>query len=96
MTVATFVLAEIAIHHGFGNHLPVVEESGQLQKCLLFTWLTIFVFNIALPIGKIAVSSFLLEIVGFTSEYQNCSECVQHLLLFHWISCSVASFSHSL
>lgn len=52
----------ISVLHGLGNHIAIVEETGQIGNYLLFTWITVFFFNMAIPIGKVAVAAFLIEI----------------------------------
>ncbi|KAJ6036525.1 hypothetical protein N7540_000804 [Penicillium herquei] len=60
-TVITQTFGVISILHGLGNHITVVEDTDQLGNYLLFTWITVFFFNMAIPIGKVAVAAFLIE-----------------------------------
>ena len=53
-----------AVLHGLRNHINVVEGAGQLGTMVKFTWLSFFFFDVSLPLGKIAVSSFLLSVFG--------------------------------
>ncbi|KAJ6108446.1 hypothetical protein N7523_009769 [Penicillium sp. IBT 18751x] len=62
LTVITQCFGVISILHGLGNRIAVVEETNQLGNYLLFTWITVFFFNMAIPIGKVAVAAFLIEI----------------------------------
>lgn len=41
---------------------------GNLHTYLLFTWITVFFFNLAIPAGKVAVSAYLIEMNGQGSE----------------------------
>lgn len=41
---------------------------GELHNFLLFTWITVFFFNLAIPTGKVAVAAFLIEMNGQSSE----------------------------
>lgn len=43
-------------------------ELGELHNFLLFTWITVFFFNLAIPAGKVAVAAFLIEMNGQSSE----------------------------
>ncbi|KAJ5654400.1 hypothetical protein N7490_001403 [Penicillium lividum] len=61
ITAITQTFGVISILHGLGNKIEVVEETGQLGNYLLFTWITVFFFNMAIPIGKVAVCAFLIE-----------------------------------
>lgn len=54
--------------HGLGNHITVIIEVGELHKFLLFTWITVFFFNLAIPTGKVAVAAFLIEMNGQGSK----------------------------
>ncbi|RJE26965.1 hypothetical protein PHISCL_00666 [Aspergillus sclerotialis] len=67
-TVITQVLGILAILHGLGNHMTVIAETGQLHHFLLFTWTTVFFFNLAIPVGKVAVAAFLIEMNAQSSE----------------------------
>ncbi|KAJ5894609.1 hypothetical protein N7495_006300 [Penicillium taxi] len=57
-------VATVAILHGLGNHIEIVEEHDNLRQYLLLTWITVFMFSIAIPLGKCAVCSFLIEMNG--------------------------------
>ncbi|EPS25418.1 hypothetical protein PDE_00351 [Penicillium oxalicum 114-2] len=61
LTAITQTFSVIAILHGLGNHLELIVEAGELNNYLLFTWITIFFFNMAIPTGKVAVAAFLME-----------------------------------
>jgi hypothetical protein len=61
LTATTQTFGVISILHGLGNHLEAVVEAGELRNYLLFTWITVFFFNLAIPTGKIAVAAFLIE-----------------------------------
>ena len=43
-------------------------EVGDLRTYLLYTWVTVFFFNLAIPAGKVAVSAYLIEMNGQGSE----------------------------
>lgn len=62
-------MAVVAVLHGLGNHLDIIKEAGTsvVSKFLFFTWLTVFFFNIAIPLGKVAAASFLIELNARTS-----------------------------
>ncbi|CAG8937896.1 unnamed protein product [Penicillium salamii] len=60
-TTLTQIFGIISVLHGLGNHITVVEEVGELHNFLLFTWITVFFFNLAIPTGKVAVAAFLIE-----------------------------------
>ncbi|KAJ5384074.1 hypothetical protein N7517_001985 [Penicillium concentricum] len=62
LTTVTQIFAVISIFHGLGNHISIVQEVGDLQSYLLFTWITVFFFNLAIPVGKVAVAAFLIEL----------------------------------
>lgn len=51
----------VSVLHGLGNRIAVLEETNQLGNYLLFTWITVFFFNMAIPVGKVAVAAFLIE-----------------------------------
>ncbi|OQE29709.1 hypothetical protein PENSTE_c002G03056 [Penicillium steckii] len=61
LTTVTQSLAVVSILHGLGNRIVAVEAAGQLHHYLLFTWTTVFFFNLAIPTGKVAVAAFLIE-----------------------------------
>ncbi|KAJ5166956.1 uncharacterized protein N7482_005737 [Penicillium canariense] len=61
LTTITQSFAVISILHGLGNKIAIVEEVGALRNYLLFTWITVFFFNLAIPTGKVAVAAFLIE-----------------------------------
>lgn len=67
-TVITQIFGVLSALHGLGNHMTVLIEVGELHNFLLFTWITVFFFNIAIPIGKVAVAAFLIEMNGQSSE----------------------------
>lgn len=48
--------------------MTVIAETGQLHRFLLFTWTTVFFFNLAIPVGKVAVAAFLIEMNAQSSE----------------------------
>ncbi|KAJ5513692.1 hypothetical protein N7463_003244 [Penicillium fimorum] len=62
LTTITQIFAVISILHGLGNHISIVQKVGDLQDYLLFTWITVFFFNMAIPVGKVAVAVFLIEL----------------------------------
>lgn len=64
----------MAILHGLGNHMDVIVHTGELHKFLLFTWITVFFFNLAIPLGKVAVAAFLIEMnaQGSASTHYPC------------------------
>lgn len=64
----TQVCGIIAALNGLGNHMTVIMEVGDLQTYLLYTWITVFFFNLAIPAGKVAVSAYLIEMNGQGSE----------------------------
>ncbi|KAJ5908723.1 hypothetical protein N7495_001405 [Penicillium taxi] len=61
VTIVTQTMSIIAILHGLGNHIGDLVKTNELGNYLLFTWITVFFFNMAIPIGKVAVCSFLIE-----------------------------------
>ncbi|KAJ5720715.1 uncharacterized protein N7483_008649 [Penicillium malachiteum] len=63
-TAITQVFGILSVLHGLGNHITIIEEVGQLHNFLLFTWITVFFFNLAIPTGKVAVAAFLIEMNG--------------------------------
>ncbi|KAJ5988078.1 hypothetical protein N7481_003288 [Penicillium waksmanii] len=63
-TAITQVFGILSVLHGLGNHITVIAEVGQLHNFLLFTWVTVFFFNLAIPTGKVAVAAFLIEVNG--------------------------------
>lgn len=67
MTTIDMVLASMAALYGVGNHLEIVAETGSLPNFLKFLWLTVFFFNLAIPLGKVAAAVFLMEINGQAS-----------------------------
>lgn len=64
----TQVIGILSILHGLGNHMSVIVKTGQLHHFLLFTWTTVFFFNLAIPVGKVAVAAFLIEMNAQSSE----------------------------
>ncbi|OQD82894.1 hypothetical protein PENANT_c019G07242 [Penicillium antarcticum] len=60
-TTLTQIFGIISVLHGLGNHITIVQEAGELHHFLLFTWITVFFFNLAIPTGKVAVAAFLIE-----------------------------------
>ncbi|KAJ5637733.1 hypothetical protein N7490_007612 [Penicillium lividum] len=63
-TTLTQIFGIISVLHGLGNHITTIAEVGETHNFLLFTWITVFFFNLAIPTGKVAVSAFLLEMNG--------------------------------
>lgn len=61
LTTITQCFGVISILHGLGNRIAIVIEVGELHNYLLFTWITVFFFNMAIPTGKVAVAAFLIE-----------------------------------
>ena len=68
-TTLTQIFGILSVLHGLGNHITVITEVGELHNFLLFTWITVFFFNLAIPTGKVAVSAFLIEMNGPSSKY---------------------------
>ncbi|KAL2782683.1 hypothetical protein BJX66DRAFT_345611 [Aspergillus keveii] len=62
ITVTAQVFGILATFHGAGNDISIVEATHGLHGFLLYSWLTVFFFSLALPLGKVAVAAFLLEI----------------------------------
>ncbi|OQE46922.1 hypothetical protein PENCOP_c001G05384 [Penicillium coprophilum] len=62
LTTVTQIFAIISILHGLGNHISIVQKMGELHNYLLYTWITVFFFNMAIPVGKVAVAAFLIEL----------------------------------
>ena len=60
-TALTQIFGILSVLHGLGNHITTVGEVGELHNFLLFTWITVFFFNLAIPTGKVAVAAFLIE-----------------------------------
>lgn len=63
-TVLTQIFGIISVLHGLGNHITIIQEKGELHNFLLFTWITVFFFNLAIPVGKVAAAAFLIEMNG--------------------------------
>lgn len=63
-TTLTQIFGIISVLHGLGNHITTIIEVGELSNFLLFTWITVFFFNLAIPTGKVAVAAFLIEMNG--------------------------------
>ncbi|KAJ5669969.1 uncharacterized protein N7477_005332 [Penicillium maclennaniae] len=63
-TMLTQVFGLLSVLHGLGNHMALIMKVGQLHNFLLFTWITVFFFNLAIPTGKVAVAAFLIEMNG--------------------------------
>lgn len=57
----TQIFGILSILHGLGNHIEILMKTGELHNFLLFTWITVFFFNLAIPVGKVAVAAFLIE-----------------------------------
>ena len=68
-TAITQVFGILSVLHGLGNHITVITEVGELHNFLLFTWVTVFFFNLAIPTGKVAVAAFLIEMNGPSSTH---------------------------
>lgn len=66
--VVSMSVATVAVHYGLGNHIGMIEQAGEetARRFLLFTWLAITMFYVSIPLLKIAVSSFLVEVLGTT------------------------------
>ena len=60
--MVTEALCTATVYHGLGNHLTVIEEAGQTNRFLLLIWVTIGLFDVAIPAGKVAAASFLLAL----------------------------------
>lgn len=67
MTAIDCVFAVLATLYGCGNHIEIVAATGSLRPFLKYTWITVFFFNLAIPLGKVAAAAFLLEINGQSS-----------------------------
>jgi hypothetical protein len=76
-TVITQVFGIISILHGLGNHVEVLMETGELHNFLLFTWITVFWFNMAIPLGKVAVAAFLIEMNAQSSMPSPIASCLK-------------------
>jgi hypothetical protein len=68
-TTITQIFGILSILHGLGNHITIVIEVGELRNFLLYTWITVFFFNLAIPTGKVAVAAFLVEMNSQSSMY---------------------------
>jgi len=66
----------VSILHGLGNRIVEVEAAGQLHNYLLFTWTTVFFFNLAIPTGKVAVAAFLIEMNSQGSMFKSPINCM--------------------
>lgn len=64
----TQVFGLLSVLHGLGNHITLIMKVGELHNFLLFTWITVFFFNLAIPTGKVAVAAFLIEMNGQGSK----------------------------
>lgn len=49
--------------------MSVLVKTGEVHNFLVFTWITVFFFNLAIPIGKVAVAAFLIEMNAQGSTY---------------------------
>lgn len=67
--VAAHIFGTVAVYYGLGNDIFVSLEAGTDRRFLLFTWLSIWTFQLAIPLGKVAVSSFLLSLHPITRTY---------------------------
>ena len=47
--------------------MKIIEETKDVHSYLLYTWVTVFFFNMAIPTGKVAVSAYLMEMSGPSS-----------------------------
>lgn len=74
-TAITQVCGIISVLHGLGNHMSTIIQVGELHNFLLFTWITVFFFNLAIPTGKVAVAAFLIEMNGQGSTFN--TDCGQ-------------------
>lgn len=72
LTVITQVFGLLSILHGLGNHITVIMQYGELHKFLIYTWVTVFFFSLAIPTGKVAVAAFLIEMNGQGSMSARC------------------------
>ncbi|KAJ5662797.1 hypothetical protein N7462_011723 [Penicillium macrosclerotiorum] len=63
-TTITQIFGILSVLHGLGNHITLIIKVGELHNFLLFTWVTVFFFNLAIPTGKVAVAAFLIEMNG--------------------------------
>ncbi|GLI80374.1 hypothetical protein PoHVEF18_008728 [Penicillium ochrochloron] len=64
LTAITQIFGILSVLHGLGNHITLIIKVGELHNFLLFTWVTVFFFNLAIPTGKVAVAAFLIEMNG--------------------------------
>ncbi|KAJ5234167.1 uncharacterized protein N7469_003335 [Penicillium citrinum] len=63
-TAITQIFGILSVLHGLGNHITIITKVGELHHFLLYTWVTVFFFNLAIPTGKVAVAAFLIEMNG--------------------------------
>jgi hypothetical protein len=75
----TQIFGFLSVLHGLGNHITVIIEVGELHNFLLFTWITVFFFNLAIPTGKVAVAAFLIEMNGQGSKRRLEGDCFQRI-----------------
>jgi hypothetical protein len=68
-TIITQIFGILSVFHGLGNHMSIIAQTGELRNFLLFTWITVFFFNLAIPTGKVAVAAFLIEMNGQGSMF---------------------------
>jgi hypothetical protein len=68
LTAITQIFGILSVLHGLGNHITLIIKVGELHNFLLFTWVTVFFFNLAIPTGKVAVAAFLIEMNGQSSQ----------------------------
>ena len=47
--------------------MKVIVETDTTHYYLLYTWVTVFFFNMAIPTGKVAVAAYLMEMSGPSS-----------------------------
>lgn len=52
-------------------------ETGELHNFLVFTWITVFWFNMAIPLGKVAVAAFLIEMNAQSSMSIPITSCLK-------------------
>ncbi|KAI9720481.1 MAG: hypothetical protein M1828_005652 [Chrysothrix sp. TS-e1954] len=95
-TFVGVIFATFAVKYGLGKHLDDVEAEGNTSKFLLWSWLLMFIFNVAMPLGKVAAASFLLALHAQTHAkrrylihfigWSNIILAIPNWVLF-WIHC---------
>ncbi|KAI9724680.1 MAG: hypothetical protein M1828_003549 [Chrysothrix sp. TS-e1954] len=60
------ILATVAVSYGIGVHEADLLATGNLEALLLWSWMTIGIFQLTIASGKVAAVSFLLAVQGPT------------------------------